>query len=207
MKVGVAMVDVLTGWHAAVAILAAVNRGEGERIDVSLLDSGLAGLINVASNVLIAGGEPQRHGNAHPNIVPYQSFPTADGWIAIAAPNDGLYTRLCEALGAPELATDERFASNAVRVQNRETLVPMLEEQRLEGEFRRADERRVVERPGADGNRSRRVEERARGHSLDDRVGLQLEQRAQRVAQHDAVRIGEIDQAREPGAERFGDRS
>jgi crotonobetainyl-CoA:carnitine CoA-transferase CaiB-like acyl-CoA transferase len=128
MKVGVAMVDVLTGLHAAVAILAAVHRGEGEQIEVSLLDSGLAGLINVASNVLVAGGEPQRHGNAHPNIVPYQSFPTADGWIAIAAPNDGLYARLCEVLGAPELATDERFATNAVRVQNRETLVPLMEE-------------------------------------------------------------------------------
>jgi crotonobetainyl-CoA:carnitine CoA-transferase CaiB-like acyl-CoA transferase len=128
MKVGVAMVDVLTGLHAAVAILAAVHRGEGEQIEVSLLDSGLAGLINVASNVLIAGGEPQRHGNAHPNIVPYQSFPTADGWIAIAAPNDGLYARLCETLGAPELATDERFASNAVRVENREMLIPLLEQ-------------------------------------------------------------------------------
>ncbi|HEY1596657.1 MAG TPA: CaiB/BaiF CoA-transferase family protein [Thermoleophilaceae bacterium] len=128
MKVGVAMVDVLTGLHAAVAILAAVHRGEGDQIEVSLLDSGLAGLVNVASNVLVAGGEPQRHGNAHPNIVPYQSFPTADGWIAIAAPNDGLWTKLCEVLGVPELATDERFATNAVRVENRATLVPLLEE-------------------------------------------------------------------------------
>jgi crotonobetainyl-CoA:carnitine CoA-transferase CaiB-like acyl-CoA transferase len=128
MKVGVAMVDVLTGLHAAVAILAAVHRGEGEQIEVSLLDSGIAGLINVASNVLVAGGVPQRYGNAHPNIVPYQSFPTADGWIAIAAPNDGLYGRLCEVLGAPELATDERFASNARRVENRDTLVPLIEE-------------------------------------------------------------------------------
>ncbi len=128
MKVGVAMVDVLTGLHAAVAILAGVHRGEGDQIEVSLLDSGLAALINVASNVLVAGGEPQRHGNAHPNIVPYQSFPTGDGWIAIAAPNDGLWTRLCEVLGAPELPADERFASNAARVENREILVPMLEE-------------------------------------------------------------------------------
>jgi len=128
MKVGVAMVDVLTGLHAAVAILAAVHRGEGEQIEVSLLDSGIAALVNVASNVLVAGGEPQRYGNAHPNIVPYQSFRTADGWIAIAAPNDGLYARLCEALEAPELATDERFASNAKRVEHRETLVPLIEE-------------------------------------------------------------------------------
>jgi crotonobetainyl-CoA:carnitine CoA-transferase CaiB-like acyl-CoA transferase len=128
MKVGVAMVDVLTGLHAAAAILAAVYRGEGEQIEVSLLDSGLAGLINVASNVLVAGGEPQRHGNAHPNIVPYQSFRTADGWIAIAAPNDGLYARLCDVLGAPELATDERFATNSVRVENREILIPLIEQ-------------------------------------------------------------------------------
>ncbi|HEX4760836.1 MAG TPA: CaiB/BaiF CoA-transferase family protein [Thermoleophilaceae bacterium] len=128
MKVGVAMVDVLTGLHAASAILAAVYRGEGDRIEVSLLDSGLAGLINVGSNVLVAGGEPSRHGNAHPNIVPYQSIPTADGWIAIAAPNDGLYQRLCDVLGAPELAGDERFVTNNVRVENRETLVPLMEE-------------------------------------------------------------------------------
>ncbi|HEX6460548.1 MAG TPA: CoA transferase [Thermoleophilaceae bacterium] len=132
MKVGVAMVDVLTGLHAAVAILAAVHRGEGDGIEVSLLDSGLAGLINVASNVLVTGEEPRRHGNAHPNIVPYQSFPTADGWIAIAAPNDGLYGRLCEVLAAPELASDERFVTNAKRVENRETLIPLIEE-RLAG--------------------------------------------------------------------------
>ena len=128
MKVGVAMVDVLTGLHAASAILAAVYRGEGDRIEVSLLDSGLAALINVGSNVLVAGGEPARHGNAHPNIVPYQSFRAADGWIAIAAPNDGLYGKLCEVLRAPELATDERFATNNVRVENRDTLIPLIEE-------------------------------------------------------------------------------
>src|SRR5689334_5752358 len=127
MKVGVAMVDVLTGLHAAVAILAAVNSGEGDQIEVSLLDSGLAALINVGSNVLVAGGVPQRYGNAHPNIVPYQSFRTADGWIAIAAPNDGLYGRLCEVLGAPELASDERFATNAKRVDHRDTLIPLIE--------------------------------------------------------------------------------
>jgi crotonobetainyl-CoA:carnitine CoA-transferase CaiB-like acyl-CoA transferase len=128
MKVGVAMVDVLTGLHAAVAILAAVYRGEGDQIEVSLLDSGLAGLINVGSNVLVAGGTPTRHGNAHPNIAPYQSFPVADGWIAIAAPNDHLYARLCEVLGAPELVTDERFVTNAGRVENREILIPLMEE-------------------------------------------------------------------------------
>jgi len=128
MKVGVAMVDVLTGLHAAVAILAALHRGEGERIEVSLLDSGIAGLVNVASNVLVTGEEPSRHGNAHPNIVPYQAFRAADAWLAIAAPNDGLYGRLCEALGVPELVSDERFATNAARVEHREELIPLIEE-------------------------------------------------------------------------------
>src|SRR4051812_43699261 len=89
MKVGVAVVDVLTGLHAAVAILAGVSSGKGERIEVSLLDSGLASLINVASNVLVTGEEPRRQGNAHPNIVPYETFRAMDGLIAIAAPNDG----------------------------------------------------------------------------------------------------------------------
>jgi CoA:oxalate CoA-transferase len=128
MKVGVAMVDVLAGLHAAVAVLAALRRGEGERIEVSLLDSGLAGLINVASNALVSGEEPRRHGNAHPNIVPYQAFRAADGWIAIAAANDGLYVRLCELLEAPELAQDERFVTNSGRVENREQLIPLIEE-------------------------------------------------------------------------------
>jgi crotonobetainyl-CoA:carnitine CoA-transferase CaiB-like acyl-CoA transferase len=128
MKVGVAVVDVLTGLHAAVAILAGVTSGKGERIEVSLLDSGLASLINVASNVLVTGEEPRRHGNAHPNIVPYETFRAADGLIAIAAPNDGLFRRLCEVLGAPEWADDERFAVNSSRVENREELVSLIEE-------------------------------------------------------------------------------
>jgi glutaryl-CoA transferase len=83
----------------------------------------------VASNVLVTGEEPRRHGNAHPNIVPYQAFKAADGWLAIAAPNDGLYGRLCEALGAPELASDERFATNAARVKHRDELIPLIEKQ------------------------------------------------------------------------------
>jgi crotonobetainyl-CoA:carnitine CoA-transferase CaiB-like acyl-CoA transferase len=128
MKVGVAVVDVLTGLHAAVGILAAVRSGEGERIEVSLLDSGLASLVNVVSSVLVSGEEPRRHGNAHPSIVPYETFHAADAMIAIAAPNDGLYRRLCEVLGAPELADDERFATNSDRVVNREVLIPLIEE-------------------------------------------------------------------------------
>jgi crotonobetainyl-CoA:carnitine CoA-transferase CaiB-like acyl-CoA transferase len=128
MKVGVAVVDVLTGLHASSAILAALYKGEGERIEVSLLDSGLAALVNVASNTLITGEEPQRHGNAHPNIVPYETFRAKDGWLAIAAPNDGLYQRLCEVMEAPELATDDRFTTNPKRVENRQLLIPLIAE-------------------------------------------------------------------------------
>jgi crotonobetainyl-CoA:carnitine CoA-transferase CaiB-like acyl-CoA transferase len=126
-KVGVALVDVLTGLHAAVAVLAALHGGEGARIEVPLLDSGLAGLVNVAQNALVTGRDPERHGNAHPNIVPYQTFETASGRIAVAAANDGLFRALCAALGREELADDERFATNAARVENRRELIPELQ--------------------------------------------------------------------------------
>jgi crotonobetainyl-CoA:carnitine CoA-transferase CaiB-like acyl-CoA transferase len=131
-KVGVAVVDVLTGLNAACAILAALYRrqrtGQGERIEVSLLDSAFAALVNVAANALVTGEEPSRHGNAHPSIVPYQPFHAADGWIAVAAANDGLFRRLCAAVGRPALAADERYATNDARVRNRESLVRELAE-------------------------------------------------------------------------------
>ena len=126
-KVGVALVDVLAGLHAAVAILAAIHGGEGGRIEVPLLDSGLAGLVNVAQNALVTGREPERHGNAHPNIVPYQDFETATGRIALAAGNDGLFAAMCGTLGLEELADDERFATNAARVEHRRELIPVLQ--------------------------------------------------------------------------------
>ena len=127
-KVGVALVDVLTGLHAAAAVLAALHGGEGARIEVPLLDSGLAGLVNVAQNALVTGSEPERHGNAHPNIVPYQDFETSSGRIAVAAANDGLFRSLCSVLGVPELGSDERFAANSGRVEHRGELVPLLAE-------------------------------------------------------------------------------
>jgi crotonobetainyl-CoA:carnitine CoA-transferase CaiB-like acyl-CoA transferase len=126
-KVGVALVDVLAGLHAAAAILAALRRGEGARIEVPLLDSGLAGLVNVAQNALVTGREPERHGNAHPNIVPYQDFETASGRIAVAAGNDGLFRALCATIGREELPADARFATNAARVENRRELIPELQ--------------------------------------------------------------------------------
>jgi crotonobetainyl-CoA:carnitine CoA-transferase CaiB-like acyl-CoA transferase len=127
-KVGVALVDVLTGLHAAAAVLGALHGGEGARIEVPLLDSGLAGLVNVAQNALVTGREPERHGNAHPNIVPYQDFETSSGRIAVAAANDGLFRALCSVLGLQVLGSDERFATNASRVEHREELVPLLQE-------------------------------------------------------------------------------
>lgn len=127
-KVGVALVDVLAGLHAAAAVLGALHGGEGARIEVPLLDSGLAGLVNVAQNALVTGQEPERHGNAHPNIVPYQDFETSSGRIAVAAANDGLFRALCSVLGLDELRSDARFASNAGRVEHRGELVPLLAE-------------------------------------------------------------------------------
>ena len=126
-KVGVALVDVLAGLHAAVAVVAALRGGEGGRIEVPLLDSALAGLVNVAQNALVTGSAPERHGNAHPNIVPYQDFDTASGRIAVAAGNDGLFQALCRALGREDLARDKRFRTNADRVERRRELIPELQ--------------------------------------------------------------------------------
>ncbi len=130
-KVGVALVDILAGLNAATAILAALHRrdetGRGEHIEISLIESALAALVNVATNALVTGTEPSRYGNAHPSIVPYQPFRTADGRLAVAAANDGLFRKLCAALRRDDLATDERYATNDARVRNRDTLVPELE--------------------------------------------------------------------------------
>jgi crotonobetainyl-CoA:carnitine CoA-transferase CaiB-like acyl-CoA transferase len=135
-KVGVAVVDVLTGLNAAVGILAALHRrsqtGRGEWVEVSLLDSAFAALVNVATGALVTGEEAKRHGNAHPSIVPYQPFRTRDGGLAVAAANDGLYRKLCAALKRPDLADDERFATNDARVCNRDALVGELESVFLE---------------------------------------------------------------------------
>jgi CoA:oxalate CoA-transferase len=127
-KVGVALVDVLAGLHAAAAVLAALHGGGGARIEVPLLDSGLAGLVNVAQNALVTGTDPERHGNAHPNIVPYQDFETSSGRIAVAAANDGLFRSLCSVLGLDALPSDVRFATNASRVEHRRELIPLLQD-------------------------------------------------------------------------------
>ncbi len=132
MKVGVALCDVLTGMYATVAVLAALRHAErtgaGQHIDMALLDVQVASLANQALIYLVTGQGPPRLGNAHPNIVPYQSFATADGHVIVAVGNDAQYRRFCEVLGQPELGTDPRYASNARRVENRAELVPRLAE-------------------------------------------------------------------------------
>ena len=130
-KVPVAVNDVMTGMYTAVAMLSALRHrdltGEGQHVDVGLLDVQVSWLANVASNYLVGGKVPQRLGTAHPNTVPYQVFPTADGFIIIAANNDRQFERLCEAARTPELLADPDFASNALRVHHRERLVPLIE--------------------------------------------------------------------------------
>lgn len=132
MKVGVAIADITTGIFAAAAILAALRHrdrtGEGQRVEVSLLESVVGWLANVASNYLVSGEVPRRYGNAHPNVVPYQAFATADGWVAVGVGNDAQFRRFCEVIGRPELAEDPRFKTNSDRVINRDVLIPILEE-------------------------------------------------------------------------------
>ncbi|WP_295751292.1 CaiB/BaiF CoA-transferase family protein [Undibacterium sp.] len=132
-KVGVAVVDVMTGMYASSAILAALaNRassGLGRYIDVALLDVQVAMLANVGMNYLVSETLPKRWGNAHPNIVPYQTFPTADGEIVIAIGNDSQFSNFCKVLGKPEWSKDTRFCNNPARVQHREILIPMITEQ------------------------------------------------------------------------------
>jgi crotonobetainyl-CoA:carnitine CoA-transferase CaiB-like acyl-CoA transferase len=123
VKVGVAVVDVLAGYAAATAILAAVVAGEGRRIEISLLDVALSSLVNVAQSALVTGVEPGRRGNAHESIVPYQTFAASDATVAVAGGNDALYRRLCHALERPDLGEDERFGTNPGRVAHREELV------------------------------------------------------------------------------------
>ncbi|MEQ1580347.1 MAG: CaiB/BaiF CoA-transferase family protein [Steroidobacteraceae bacterium] len=130
MKVGVALTDVMTGLHATIAVLAALQRRHvscvGQHIDLALLDVQVAALANQAANFLVAGQVPKRMGNAHPSIVPYQDFPTADGYMIIAVGNDSQFTSLCGALGFPQWSGDERFATNPARVRHRDELIALI---------------------------------------------------------------------------------
>lgn len=130
MKVGVALTDILTGLYATVGVLAALNQreqsGVGQYIDVALLDVQVACLANQAMNYLATGVSPKRLGNAHPNIVPYQDFPSADGNFILAVGNDGQFRKFCEVAGIANLADDSRFVTNKARVAHRAELIPLL---------------------------------------------------------------------------------
>ncbi|MEM5585767.1 CaiB/BaiF CoA-transferase family protein [Roseibium sp. AS2] len=129
-KIGVAFADIFTGLYGVVGVLAALRRrdqtGEGEWVDMALLDAQVGVLANQALNYFVSGKAPKRLGNAHPNIVPYQVFPAKDGHLIIAVGNDGQFRRLCAVLGLPELADVPKFATNAARVAARSELVPHL---------------------------------------------------------------------------------
>jgi crotonobetainyl-CoA:carnitine CoA-transferase CaiB-like acyl-CoA transferase len=130
VKVGVAVLDIFAGLYAAIAIQAALAHrdrcGQGQQIDLALLDVQAAVLANQALNYLVSGTSPGRLGNAHPNIVPYQTFAAKDGHLILAVGNDAQFARFCQVAGRPELASDARFASNAKRVENRDALIPIL---------------------------------------------------------------------------------
>jgi crotonobetainyl-CoA:carnitine CoA-transferase CaiB-like acyl-CoA transferase len=132
-KVGVALLDVVCGLYACNAIQAALlgrnSTGRGSRVSVSLFDASVAALVNQAANYLLGGLVPQPLGNAHPNIVPYQLFEAADRPFILAAGNDRLFERTCGVIGRPELASDERFVTNADRVRNRDQLIPIVSQE------------------------------------------------------------------------------
>jgi crotonobetainyl-CoA:carnitine CoA-transferase CaiB-like acyl-CoA transferase len=130
-RAGISVFDVMTGMHATVGILAAINArhatGEGQHVEVNLLSSALSGLVNQTGAYVAGDVVPTRMGNAHPSLFPYEPLPASDGDIIIIAGNDVQFARLCKALGVPELIDDERFAGNADRTENREELRPLLE--------------------------------------------------------------------------------
>lgn len=130
-KTGIATADVFTGLYGVIGILAALHHrektGEGQHIDLSLLDTQVAIMGNQALGYLVSGREPGRMGNAHISIVPYQSFASRDGHIILAVGNDGQFTRFCKAVGREDLSADERYCTNPGRVRNRETLIPEIE--------------------------------------------------------------------------------
>ncbi|MDT8857435.1 CaiB/BaiF CoA-transferase family protein [Paracoccaceae bacterium Fryx2] len=129
-KVGVAVTDIFTGVYAATAILAALHQrtvtGQGQQIDMALMDVAASVMANQAMNYLVTGTAPQKMGNAHPNLAPYAVFDCADGWIIIATGNDGQYRRLCALLGLPDMATAPGFATNADRIANRAAMTDRL---------------------------------------------------------------------------------
>jgi len=130
MKVGVGIADVMCGMYATIGILAALRHrdatGEGQHIDLSLVDAQMAWLINEGCNYLVSGQVPERRGNAHPNIVPYDAFATSDGHVLVAVGNDSQFVRFCDAIGASDLGRDPRYTTNLMRIENRGALTDAL---------------------------------------------------------------------------------
>ena len=132
-KIGVALADILTGVYGVVAIQAALaareRTGEGQQIDMALFDVMVGVLANQALNYFVSGTAPHRIGNAHPNIVPYQTFPTSDGHVMVAVGSDSQFAKLCSLLARPDIAMDGRYVTNELRVRNRGALIPMLRQE------------------------------------------------------------------------------
>ena len=171
-KAGVAVVDVLTGLHATVAILAALHHrdatGEGQRVEASLLTSLQSSLVNQASAFVGAGSVPTFMGNAHPSIAPYEVFATADRPIILAVGNDGQFVRLCDVIDEPTMAADPRFATNAARVANRVDLKALIEDR-----LRAATADEWQERITAAGVPCGPINDISQGFALAERLGLE----------------------------------
>jgi crotonobetainyl-CoA:carnitine CoA-transferase CaiB-like acyl-CoA transferase len=131
-KVGVGIADVMCGMYATIGILAALRHrdktGEGQHIDLSLVDASMAWLINEGTNYLTSGNAPIRRGNAHPNIVPYDAFAASDGHILVAVGNDSQFARFCDVIGRSDLGAEDKYKTNSGRIEHRETLIPQLRE-------------------------------------------------------------------------------
>jgi crotonobetainyl-CoA:carnitine CoA-transferase CaiB-like acyl-CoA transferase len=171
LKVGAALIDMLCGLYATTAVLAALQArersGRGQRVEVSLMDSALAGLLNQASAHLNAGVVPGRLGNRHPSIAPYETFRAADGDFAVAVGNDAIFGRLCGAIERPELASDPRFATNAARLEHREELGAI-----LEGAFHREAAADWVDRLSAAGVPAGPINDVAQAFAFAQSLGL-----------------------------------
>jgi crotonobetainyl-CoA:carnitine CoA-transferase CaiB-like acyl-CoA transferase len=172
LKVGAALIDMVCGQYATVAVLAALRArdrdGVGQRIEVSLMDSALAGLLNQGSAYVLAGDVPGRLGNRHPSIAPYETFAAADRDFAVACGNDAIFARLCAAIDRPELATDERFATNAQRLANRDALAA-----ELEAELARLPAGEWVLRLGEAGVPAGPINDVAQAFALAEELGLE----------------------------------
>jgi crotonobetainyl-CoA:carnitine CoA-transferase CaiB-like acyl-CoA transferase len=172
LKVGAALIDMICGLYATTAVLAALQArertGRGQHVEVSLMDSALAGLLNQASAHLNAGVVPGRLGNRHPSITPYETFRAADGDFAVAVGNDAIFGRLCEAIGRPELVGDERFATNASRLEHREELGSL-----LEGAFHAAPAAEWVQRLSAAGVPAGPINDIAQAFAFAQALGLE----------------------------------